>query len=66
MSSAVAASTRVTVRQAVPQERAGVVATVVAAFAQDPAWAFILGEDIGISGCWQPTPGAGARAWRRP
>lgn len=38
-------STPVMIRQAVPQERCGVVATVVAAFAQDPAWAFILGED---------------------
>jgi GNAT superfamily N-acetyltransferase len=40
-------STPVMIRQAVPQERSGVVATVVAAFAQDPAWAFILGEDYG-------------------
>lgn len=39
--------TQVTVRQAVPEERAAVVATVVAAFAHDPAWAFILGEDYG-------------------
>ncbi|HTA33874.1 MAG TPA: GNAT family N-acetyltransferase [Solirubrobacteraceae bacterium] len=45
MTSAVASSTRVMVREAVPEERVGVVATVVAAFAQDPAWAFILGED---------------------
>jgi GNAT superfamily N-acetyltransferase len=45
MTGAMASSTRVVVREAVPQERAGVVATVVAAFAQDPAWAFILGED---------------------
>ena len=37
--------TQVTIRQAQPEERPGVVATVVAAFAQDPAWAFILGED---------------------
>jgi GNAT superfamily N-acetyltransferase len=37
----------VIVREAMPQERPGVVATVVAAFAQDPAWAFILGEDYG-------------------
>jgi GNAT superfamily N-acetyltransferase len=35
------------IRQALVQERSGVVATVVAAFAQDPAWAFILGEDYG-------------------
>jgi GNAT superfamily N-acetyltransferase len=47
MTGAVASSTQVLVRQAVPQERAGVVATVVAAFAQDPAWAFILGADYG-------------------
>jgi GNAT superfamily N-acetyltransferase len=26
-------------------ERTGVVATVAAAFAEDPAWAFILGEE---------------------
>lgn len=28
-----------------PGERSGVVATVAAAFAEDPGWAFILGED---------------------
>jgi GNAT superfamily N-acetyltransferase len=39
------ASTRAIVREALPQERSAVVATVVAAFAHDPAWAFILGED---------------------
>lgn len=33
-----------TVRRAAPGDRAGVVATVVAAFAQDPAWRFLLGE----------------------
>jgi GNAT superfamily N-acetyltransferase len=38
-------SAQLTIRQAEPEERSGVVATVVAAFAQDPAWAFILGED---------------------
>lgn len=32
------------IRQALPGERTGVVATVAAAFAQDPGWAFILGE----------------------
>ncbi len=30
-------------RQALPEERSGVVATVAAAFAEDPGWAFILG-----------------------
>lgn len=38
---------QVTIRQALAEERSGVVATVVAAFAHDPAWAFILGEDYG-------------------
>ena len=33
------------VRRASPQDRAGVVATVVAAFAEDPAWAFMFGEE---------------------
>ena len=33
------------IRRASPGDRAGVVATVVAAFAHDPGWAFILGED---------------------
>ncbi len=33
------------VRRAAPDERAGVAATVAAAFAQDPAWAFIFGEE---------------------
>jgi GNAT superfamily N-acetyltransferase len=33
------------VRQGLPEERAGVVATVSAAFAADPGWAFILGEE---------------------
>jgi GNAT superfamily N-acetyltransferase len=42
-----AISGQVTVRKAAPEERPAVVATVVAAFAQDPAWAFILGEDYG-------------------
>jgi len=42
-----ASSPQVMIRQALPEERSGVVATVVAAFAQDPAWAFILGEDYG-------------------
>jgi GNAT superfamily N-acetyltransferase len=32
------------VRRASAQERTGVVATVVAAFAEDPAWAFMFGE----------------------
>jgi GNAT superfamily N-acetyltransferase len=34
-----------TIRQAHPQDRPGVVATVTAAFAQDPGWAFIFGEE---------------------
>jgi GNAT superfamily N-acetyltransferase len=33
------------IRRATPQERGGVAATVAAAFARDPAWAFILGEE---------------------
>ncbi len=33
------------IRQAQPQDRDGVVATVTAAFAEDPGWAFILGEE---------------------
>ena len=33
------------VRQALPEDRSGVVATVAAAFARDPGWAFILGEE---------------------
>lgn len=45
MTGAGVSSTQVTIRQAEPQERSTVVATVVTAFAQDPAWAFILGED---------------------
>lgn len=45
MTGAGVSSTQVTIRQAEPRERSAVVATVVAAFAQDPAWAFILGED---------------------
>jgi GNAT superfamily N-acetyltransferase len=32
------------IRRALPRERTGVVATVAAAFAEDPGWAFILGE----------------------
>jgi GNAT superfamily N-acetyltransferase len=35
------------IRQALPEERSGVVATVVAAFAEDPGWAFILGKEYG-------------------
>lgn len=33
------------IRRALPGERSGVVATVAAAFAEDPGWAFILGEE---------------------
>jgi GNAT superfamily N-acetyltransferase len=36
-----------TIRQAQPQDRNGVVATVAAAFAEDPGWAFIFGEEYG-------------------
>lgn len=35
------------IRQALPQDRPGVVATVTAAFAEDPGWAFILSEEYG-------------------
>jgi GNAT superfamily N-acetyltransferase len=35
----------VVIRRALPSERTGVVATVAAAFADDPGWAFILGEE---------------------
>jgi hypothetical protein len=35
------------IRQAHYQDRNGVVATVAAAFARDPGWAFILGEEYG-------------------
>jgi len=38
-------STRSMIRQALPGERSEVVATVSAAFAEDPGWAFILGEE---------------------
>jgi GNAT superfamily N-acetyltransferase len=38
-------STCPVIRQALPGERTGVVATVAAAFAEDPGWAFILGEE---------------------
>jgi GNAT superfamily N-acetyltransferase len=33
------------IRQAQRQDRPGVVATVVAAFAEDPGWAFLMGEE---------------------
>ncbi len=33
------------IRQASPDDRSGVVASVAAAFAEDPGWAFILGEE---------------------
>jgi GNAT superfamily N-acetyltransferase len=36
------------IRRAVPDERAGVAATVAAAFAEDPAWAFILADQYGL------------------
>jgi hypothetical protein len=38
-------STCPVIRRALPGERTGVVATVAAAFAQDPGWAFILGGE---------------------
>ena len=34
-----------TIRQATPQDRPGVLATVTAAFAEDPGWAFLMGEE---------------------
>jgi GNAT superfamily N-acetyltransferase len=34
-----------TIRQANPQDREGVLATVTAAFAEDPGWAFLMGEE---------------------
>ena len=35
------------IRRALPADRSAVSATVAAAFANDPAWAFILGEEYG-------------------
>jgi GNAT superfamily N-acetyltransferase len=35
------------IRRALPRDRSAVAATVAAAFADDPAWAFILGEQYG-------------------
>ena len=35
------------IRRPLPEERSGVVATIVVAFAQDPGWAFIFGEEYG-------------------
>ncbi len=35
------------IRQAMPGERSGVMRTVVAAFVEDPGWAFILGGEYG-------------------
>jgi GNAT superfamily N-acetyltransferase len=35
------------IRRALPGERSAVAATVAAAFADDPAWAFIFGEEYG-------------------
>jgi GNAT superfamily N-acetyltransferase len=40
-------SKRPVIRRALPGERSGVVATVAAAFADDPGWAFIFGDDYG-------------------
>lgn len=39
-------SERPVIRRALPDERSGVVPTVAAAFADDPAWAFILGGEF--------------------
>jgi GNAT superfamily N-acetyltransferase len=39
-------SSPVVVRRATPQDRAAVLATVVAAFATDPAWQFITGGEL--------------------
>ena len=33
------------IRQAHPQDRPGVLTTVTAAFAEDPGWAFLMGEE---------------------
>jgi GNAT superfamily N-acetyltransferase len=38
-------STRPVIKRALPGERTGVVATVAAAFAHDPGWALILGDE---------------------
>ncbi len=38
-------STEPTVRRASPEDRSAVAATVAAAFAEDPGWAFIFGDD---------------------
>lgn len=38
-------STEPTVRRAAPEDRSAVAATVAAAFAEDPGWAFIFGDD---------------------
>ena len=40
-------STWPVIRRASPGDRSGVATTVAAAFAEDPGWAFILGEDYG-------------------
>jgi hypothetical protein len=44
------------IRHAHPQDRPGVLATVVAAFVEDPGWAFILGEEMSGSrlSSWEP------------
>jgi GNAT superfamily N-acetyltransferase len=57
-----------TIRQAHPQDRPGVVATVTAAFAEDPGWAFIFGEEYGrlaadFAGALFDTRVAGGNVW---
>ena len=44
------------IRQADPQDRGGVVAAVTAAFAEDPGWAFLMGENMSASrrSLWEP------------
>ena len=56
------------IRQAQPQDRPGVVATVTAAFAEDPGWAFIFGEEYGrlaadFAGTLFDTRVAGRNVW---
>jgi GNAT superfamily N-acetyltransferase len=55
-------------RRAQPRDREGVAATVAAAFARDPGWAFILGEEYGrlaadFAGALFDTRVAGKTVW---
>jgi GNAT superfamily N-acetyltransferase len=70
------------IRQAHPRDRDGVVATVAAAFARDPGWAFIFGEeyerlaadfagalfDVRVAGgnVWATDDLAGVAMWNPP